>query len=330
MALVIEAPYRANPVIAARLADLAKGVGAAVAADIEGVLARASGPVDGGTVPASEAEILVERHGLASTRELALLALPVARALAHPPISGFRASAVGIEAESGDLVLGWNVEFPGSELGWTIHAEGFAPLRARRRGRTLAVLALHEAHPCAHCRQVLAESAGADELAIVDLLGHELALADLYPWPFRPTALGVPPDEPGSHPWPGLAFEGGAPPDDVAAVLVEVGSRAHAPYSGAPSAAALRLRDGRLLGAGCMENVAFNPTISALQAGLVELAAARARGDDVREAWLARVPDAPVDPAAGFRVLLEAVAPGATSHVVGWRLPATPPRDADA
>jgi cytidine deaminase len=98
-----------------------------------------------------------------------------------------------------------------------------------------------------------------------------------------------------------------------------MGARTHAPYSGAPSAAVLRTRDERLLGAGAMESVAFNPSISALQAALVELAASGLAETEISEAWLGCTAGGAVDPEAGFRALLGAVAPGARIGVARWR-----------
>jgi cytidine deaminase len=220
-------------------------------------------------------------------------------------------------------VLGGNLEFPGTELTTTVHAEGFVALRARRRGHTLRLLAISEAHPCAHCRQTLSESASADELLVVDPLGHRLSIRDLYPWPFRPAALGMDGDSPARAPWRDLSFlddPATDPPPDVAELLLDIGMRAHAPYSRTPSAVVVRMRDGRIAGAGCIESVAFNPSISALQAVLVELAAARIDPDAVVDAWLASAVGGPVDPEPGFRALLRAVAPSAVGHLVSWRI----------
>jgi cytidine deaminase len=318
---VIDAPFRADATVAARLAELGASIGAAVEADVAAIVSAppAHGSVDGSTVPASEVARLVARHGLASERELALLALPVAAAMAGALISGYQVPAIGIEAESGDLVLGANLEFPGTDLGTTVHAEGFVALRARRRGRTLETLAVREAHPCAHCRQTLAEAESADRLEIIDPLGHELTLGELYPWPFRPAGLGVPGDRPEGVDWPRLALAADAPAAEVADALLEAGRRAHAPYSGVPSAVALRLLDGRVVSAGCVESVAFNPTLTALQAALVEVVAARAALDDITHAWLARTLGGPVDPGPAFEGLLAAVAPEAEGHVLNWR-----------
>lgn len=286
-------------------------------AEIEAIVTRPGG---GGTIPADMASDLASRHGLASVAELALLALPVAGAMARPQISGFRVAAVGIEAETGDLLLGGNVEFPGSDLTTTLHAEGFVAVRARNRGRTLGTLAVREAHPCAHCRQTLSEAAAADGLTLIDLSGQSLRLADLYPWPFRPTALGVTGDTAGRVSWPNLTFVGAAPPPEVAAALFQAGSRAHAPYSGAPSAVVLRTADGLVHATGCVESVAFNPSFSALQTALIEVVAARAEPSAIREAWLGATDGGSVDPEPAFRALLRAVAPDASVHVARWRL----------
>ena len=289
----------------------------ALLAEIEAIAGRPGG---GSIITADAAAELVTRYGLASTAELALLALPVAGAMARPPISGFRVAAVGIEAETGDLLLGGNVEFPGSELTTTIHAEGFVAIRARNRGQTLATLALPEAHSCAHCRQTLSEAAAADGLTLIDLAGDSLTLADLYPWPFRPAALGVTGDTAGLVAWPDLSYVASPPPSEIAASLLDAGSRAHAPYSGAPSAAVLRTADGQVHATGCVESVAFNPSFSALQTALVEVIAAPQEPAAIVEGWLGATEGGSVDPEPGFRALLRAIAPNASAHVARWRL----------
>jgi cytidine deaminase len=191
-------------------------------------------------------------------------------------------------------------------------------LRARRRGHTLGTLAVREAHPCAHCRQTLAESAAADRLRLIDTVGNELRLSDLYPWPFRPTALGIDGDLPSRLSWSALGLPADGLPAEVGGALLEAGRHAHAPYSGAPSAVALRTRMGRLASAGCVESVSFNPSISALQAALVEVVAAGEAPSEVVEGWLAATDGGAVDPEAGFRALLRAVAPAAIGHVLRW------------
>ncbi len=91
----------------------------------------------GGIVDKAEVERLIAHFGLASVEELMLLALPAARQIARPPISDFHVGAVGLETETGNLVLGGNVEFPGTHLGATIHGEGFVFTRAFSRGTSI-------------------------------------------------------------------------------------------------------------------------------------------------------------------------------------------------
>src|SRR5437764_11059311 len=73
---VIEAPFRADAAVAARLAELGDSVGAAVAAAVAAFVSAAPPPgsLAGSTVAARDVARLVERHGLASARVLALLA----------------------------------------------------------------------------------------------------------------------------------------------------------------------------------------------------------------------------------------------------------------
>ena len=87
---------------------------------------------------------------------------------------------------TGDLILGGNVEVPGVDLAQTLHGEGFVCVRAFARGTSVAALATGEARPCGHCRQTIAEFAFSRDLALIDLAGHALSMADLYPWPFEP------------------------------------------------------------------------------------------------------------------------------------------------
>ena len=220
-------------------------------------------------------------------------------AMARPPISGFEVPAVGIEAGSGDLVLGANLEFPGTELGTTIHAEGFVALRARRRGRALATLVVREARPCAHCRQTLSESAAADAPGARRLAGQPAT-------PRRPVPVAIPARgarRPGRRPGRRCAGPAWRSPADASAVrtspacCLRSARGPTSPYSEAPSAVALRLGDGRLVGAGRRRERRVQP---------IDHARPRRRwsssrrcapsGSQVTEAWLARVAGAPDRP----------------------------------
>lgn len=302
-------PFVADAAVAARIAGMPADL-------VRQVQVRARAVAVDGVIAGSEAAVLVASFGLSGVRELMLLLLDSAKAYAQPAISSFFVGAVGLEAPSGDLILGGNVEFPGTHLGYTLHGEGFVATRVFSRGAELAVIAIGEAHPCAHCRQFLAEFANSSRLELIDPLGHTLTLGQLYPWPFDPAYLG----EPGAQPGPGasdMAFADAVTPA-ISAALAAAGRHAHAPYSKCPGAVALELADGRLIGGASIESVAFNPTISPLQAGLVNLLAAGADYGDIRSVTLATVRGGAVDYGASTRELLAAIAPQAELSIVGY------------
>lgn len=313
-------PFQADPAIAARFALESAEIGDRLAAEVAAlVAAKARRPEDnlGGILLASEVAILRQSFGLESVEELMLLALAPARGIARPPISNFFVGAVGLERETGNLVLGGNVEFPGTHLGFTIHGEGFVFTRAASRGTTIETIAIGEAHPCAHCRQYISEFAGSRELTLIDPLGHRLTMAELYPWPFDPDYLG----ERGAA---AGAFDGTLDlaandwPATVADRLLDAGRRAHAPYSKCPGAVVLALRDGQMVSGFSVESVAFNPTMGPLQAAMINLIAHGYEAADIAEAALGTRLGGNVDYSLSVTELLGKIAPTAPLNILGW------------
>lgn len=314
-------PFTADPAIPARLATLGPDLREAVQqAARSALVSRERAPLDnlGSVIPRAVAEDLVGQFRLSSVRELMLLLLDVAKGYARPAISDFHVGAVGLEAETGNLILGGNVEFPGSHLGYTLHGEGFVVIRAMSRGTNLSVLAIGEAHPCAHCRQCLAEYAESRELQLIDPLGHTLSLAQLYPWPFDPAYLGEPGAVPGRMLWPDLAFEAASDHPEAPALL-EAGRRSHSPYSRCPGAVVLTLADGNHVSGIAMESVAFNPTIQPIQAAIVNLLAHGYGYADIREALLGTVVGGAVDYSRSTAELLSSLSPDIRLTILDWR-----------
>lgn len=305
-------PFTADPAVPARLARLTDDARAALA---DWALAAAARRPDrltrnmGGVLPADEVAVLVARHDLAGVDDLMRLLVAPAQTLARPPISGFHVGAVGLET-TGNLILGGNVEFPGSHLGLTVHGEGFVATRAFSRGTGLTAIAIGEAHPCAHCRQYLSEFATGPALRLIDPLGHDLTLGQLYPWPFDPGYLGETGAMPAHDMFPGLRG------DDA---LTQAGRRAHAPYSRCPGAVALHMADGQTITGSAIESVAFNPTMQPLMAALIDLIAHGYAYADIRSATLGTVIGGAVDYSATTAELLARVAPGAALTVTGWQ-----------
>ncbi|WP_164730658.1 cytidine deaminase [Pelagibacterium montanilacus] len=268
-------------------------------------------------IPRAAAQGLVERFGLGSTDQLMVHLVALAAERATPPLSGFHVGAVGLEAETGALVLGWNLEFPGAPIAMTIHAEGFVATRAYARGNRLARIAISEAHPCAHCRQYLCEFDWRDEIELIDPLGHRLMLADLYPWPFDPAYLGgcgAVPGRTSAHP----VAHGWTVDGAVRDALLEAGARSHTPYSQAPAAAVIEMRDGTLLSGVAIESVAFNPTMTPIQAALIALVAHGYDYEDIAQVHVGADPSGPVDHGAATRQLMGALAPDAGVSILAW------------
>jgi cytidine deaminase len=305
-------PFSADRTIRDRIASLEGTIGEAVTRDIAAAARDA-------VLSRDHAETLVVRHGLTGIDDLMLLALPVARKLATPPISSFFVGAVGLERESGNLLFGGNLEFPKSHLGYTIHGEGFLFTRAFHRGTSIALMATGEAHPCAHCRQFLSEFAATRDMVLIDRLGHRLTMAELYPWPFDPAYLGETGSISGTVNWPHLELEPNHLPASVAAALVDRGRHAWAPYSKCPGAVVLSLKDGSTVAGSSIESVAFNPTMTPLQAALIELFAHGHAYGDIAAAALGTVVEGNVDYSAATAELLATVAPAAPLTVVAWR-----------
>ena len=313
-------PFTADPGVALFFATFPPERKAEIQAEAaRHILRDAASAADnmGGVLRADIAARIVAAHDLGTIRTLMILLLGEAQKFARPPISNFFVGAVGLEAGTGHLVLGGNVEFPGTHLGLTLHGEGFVFTRAFSRGSSIEAIAIGEAHPCAHCRQYLSEFASSPALELIDPLGHTLTLAQLFPWPFDPAYLGESGAVPGKLLWPELTLDG-----DVAhaEALLAAGRKAHSPYSRCPGAVVLEMKDGTLLTGASIESVAFNPTIQPLQAALVDLLAHGFTYDDLRSVSLGTVLGGAVDYSATTRELLEKVAPDARLNIAGWTI----------
>lgn len=313
-------PFKADSGVRSRMKFLEASIGPAVRAEVAERLRRTRSDVaanSGGMLPRADAEAISRRHQLALD-ELMLLSLGEAENFARPPISNFFVGAVGLEAETGNLIFGGNLEFAGAHIGNTVHGEGFVFARAFSRGTSVSRIALGEAHPCAHCRQFLSEFASASGLKLIDPLGHSLILAQLYPWPFDPGYLGQSGIVAGQIRQPDLRTGGDGLEPAVAERLGELGRRAYSPYSGNPAAIVLALADGSIVGGSVIESVAFNPTMSPLQAAMIDLFAHGYETSDIIRAVIATDPGAQVDYVETSRAFLGAVRPGLELEVTNW------------
>ncbi|MGE4234174.1 MAG: cytidine deaminase [Bacteriovoracia bacterium] len=298
--------FQVNLEIKSRCDQLVKTIGLKLVEETKQILERQNRQQpqsDNGWVLLKEdVELLKEKYHLQDTEELMRLLVPLAGRLATMPISNYRVGAVGLEKETGSLILGGNLEFPGSPLSSTVHAEQFVFTRSFQRGTTVETIALDEANACGHCRQFMSEFSGRDKLRLVDMKGHEVKLADLYPWSFDPSALGEQGLVTKKAKFSDLSF------DEALKKAVDI---SYAPYSKAKASVVVEVKSGKIFVGSYIENVAFNPSLGPLQAAVVRLVANGFSLSDVRRVALGQTKNAVIDFEPEVKLILKHSAPEA-------------------
>ncbi len=236
---------------------------------------------------AHEVALLRQQTGM-DDATVALALLPLAAACARPAISHFHVGAIA-RGISGNFYFGANMEFPGTMLQQTIHAEQSAVTHAWLRGeKQLAAITVNYT-PCGHCRQFMNELNSGTDLRI-DLPGREpTTLGDYLPDAFGPVDLDITTrllDE--EH--HGFAPEG----DALSEAAIAAANRSHAPYSNAPSGIALEMNDGTIITGSYAENAAYNPSLPPLQAALNLVWLSGYDSQDIVRVLLAERPDAAI------------------------------------
>ncbi|HEY1844902.1 MAG TPA: cytidine deaminase [Buttiauxella sp.] len=236
---------------------------------------------------AQQVETLKSQTGL-DDDALAFALLPLAASCARAGLSNFNVGAVA-RGVSGNLYFGANMEFAGSTMQQTVHAEQSAITHAWMRGEKGLVSVTVNYTPCGHCRQFMNELNSGVKLKI-NLPGRQPAtLGDYLPDSFGPRDLNIETlllDERDS----GFALEG----DELNQAAIAAANRSHAPYSKAPAGVALALRDGKIIAGSYAENAAFNPSLPPLQAALNLLSLSGYEYADIQRAVLAELAEAPL------------------------------------
>lgn len=219
---------------------------------------------------------------------LAFALLPLAAACARADLSHFNVGAIA-RGVSGNWYFGGNMEFIGSTMQQTVHAEQSAISHAWLRGETGLRSVTVNYTPCGHCRQFMNELNSGLSLRI-NLPGRAPhTLADYLPDAFGPKDLQIETllmDEQ-NH---GFALTG----DELSQTAISAANRSHTPYSKAPSGVAILCRDGRIFSGSYAENAAFNPTLPPLQGALNLLSLSGHDYPDIQRAVLAERADAPL------------------------------------
>ncbi|MBV4411986.1 cytidine deaminase [Enterobacteriaceae bacterium YMB-R22] len=214
--------------------------------------------------------------------------LPLAAACARPSISHFQVGAIA-RGVSGNLYFGANMEFPGTTLQQTLHAEQSAVSHAWLRGEKQLTAITVNYTPCGHCRQFMNELNSGTRL-LINLPGRPPStLGDYLPDAFGPGDLNIKTrllDEECHR----FTLQG----DTLTQAAIAAANRSHAPYSNAPSGMALEMKDGTIFSGSYAENAAYNPSLPPLQAALNLAYLSGYESQDILRALLAERPDAPL------------------------------------
>ena len=223
-----------------------------------------------------------------SESEAAALLLAIAKGFARPSLSGFAVGAA-LRCKDGHFYLGCNLEFPGQPLFQSVHAEQSALALASIHAKDFDRLYVSEA-PCGHCRQFLMEYGLPPDFPIA-VSGHDLqTLSSLLPMAFGPADLGVQ-SRASAATSPNLReLDHFGKPSPSATCALRAAKKSHAPYSLAPCGAGLEMKDGHLIAGSYVESAAYNPSLGALQAALIQSNFLGYGSADIKAAALAYIP----------------------------------------
>ena len=239
--------------------------------------------------------------------------LEAARGRARAPVSNYRVGAVAL-GESGRVYLGFNVELPGLDLSQTVHAEQSLVALALAHEETCLTALAVTAPPCGHCRQFLQELQGGQELQIHILGRPTMTLEQLLPDCFSPQDLGVK-TYLFRHPDFDIAYDS---QDRAVLCALKAARRSYAPYSHCAAGVCLSTDDGQIWGGSYVENAAFNPSLSPLQAALVHMLGADRRPEQIERAVLVHRPTL-VDLESSTRAALNSLSPQLELQIVRIR-----------
>lgn len=213
--------------------------------------------------------------------EVLLALLPIAAALAKPPISEFYVGAIA-KGKSGDIYMGANLELPGEALFHSVHAEQSAISHAWLSGESQIVDIIVNASPCGHCRQFMNELVEGSKISIHLPAQESHPLAYYLPYAFGPKDLNVTS--------PLMAKQQTEFALDSADPMIIEGldhaGLSYAPYTQSFAAVVLETRDGATYCGRYAENAAFNPSMLPMQMALSNLVRHNREFSDISRAVL--------------------------------------------
>lgn len=193
-------------------------------------------------------------------------------------ISNFPVGAL-VQCSSGNIYLGANLEFPGENLSFTIHAEQGAIINAWNHGESDIKKLFSSYVPCALCRQFLNELEVADSIEIILPDMDSVPLKYFFPDSFGPKDLNIA-DRLMVNVNHKLEL-----PCDLRGTLVEealrAANRSYSPYTKSYSGVALLLKNGIIITGMYAENAAFNISMNPMAAALSNLNISNNQFEDI-------------------------------------------------
>ena len=232
----------------------------------------------GGMLSSENCRVVMESLKI-SFENLMQRLLPMAKLYCSTNISGFQVGAVAKARISDNddasaLFLGANLEFPAQTLMQTIHAEQSAIVNAWLRGAQQIDSIAVTAAPCGYCRQFLCELKGSRHLKVIihnpsDGNTTQHNLPELLPAAFGPHDLGSASGlmEAANRP---AALTLKSTSTDPAVLKAKAAARkSYAPYSRNFAGCVVKTVAGKMYTGRCLENAAFNPSLSALHTAII-------------------------------------------------------------
>jgi cytidine deaminase len=181
------------------------------------------------------------------------------------------------------------MEYVGTALSFSVHAEQSATTNAWLNGEEGLDAIAVSAAPCGYCRQFLYELSDAPRLNVL-VGGKSLRLGDLLPEAFGPADLGRTSRlmGPADH---GLTLDSPSTDALVLAALAAANA-SYAPYTHDFAGVALETASGAVYAGRHAESAAFNPSMSPLESALTMRALGGGADDALARAVLVEAPSA--------------------------------------
>lgn len=229
-------------------------------------------------------DLITQMTGL-KPQELLQRLIPIVKKNAQPPISNYYVGCAAL-GKSGTIYAGVNIEFLGCPLNQAVHGEQFLITNASLHGETAFDSIAISAAPCGHCRQFMNEIGEEATFDIITFNNPPERLQSLLPRAFGPQDLDIQ----GRL----LTARGDISRANNASSIEEAAKIAsemsYVPYTKSPAGVALRTVDGKIYSGYCLENAAYNPSLSPLQVALVALLADMKSYSDIVDVCLAEKP----------------------------------------